>query len=330
MRVRHRLLAILMATTLATSLLLGFGAFRLLRAAVEERSTERMRAEASLLAEMVRTADAATDFSSLAADAGRRLGLRATLIDADGRVVGDSARERENLGSVTNHALRPEIVAAAASGEGIARRLSDTTGLGYVYVARRVDGDGPVRFVRLALPATELREIESRFFWTLVGFTLVVLLVLSAVVTLVVRRVARPIERMSEAAARMADGELTLEVSYDEDDEVGRLGAAMNRLKRSLVAKISEMGEEQSRLRSATPPWRATSTWHCWKAGRSRRRSSARPTRGGRSSCTSLPCRPRGVPAARSSCSSTSRARRRSRTSGVTSSPTSRTSCARR
>jgi len=250
MRIRHKLLVVLLATSLVTSLLIGFGAFRLLRAAVEERSTDRMRAEAGLLAELAGTAGPATDLSSVAAEAGRRLGLRVTFIDAAGRVLGDSAREREQLDAVANHSSRPEIVAAAASGEGIARRRSETTGLAYIYVARRVDGDGPVRFARLALPSSQLLEVQSHFFWALAGFTLAVLLVLFAIVTLVVRRVSRPIERMSEAAGRMADGELTLDVSYDQDDEVGRLGAAMNRMKRSLVAKISEMGEEQSRLYS--------------------------------------------------------------------------------
>ena len=250
MRVRHKLFVALMATSLVTSLLLGFGAFRLMCSTVEARSTERLRAEAGLLAEMVRAAAPEADYSSLAAESGRRLGLRVTFIDADGRVLGDSARERDSLGSVANHLSRPEIAAAAASGEGIARRLSDTTGLRYVYVARRVDGGGPVRFARLALPAARMQEVQATFLWTLVGFTLAVLLVLSAIVTLVVRRVSRPIERLSEEAGRMADGELTLDASYDRDDEVGRLGAAMNRMKRSLAAKIGEMSEEQSRLYS--------------------------------------------------------------------------------
>ena len=50
MKVRHKLLLMLVGTAAAASILVGFGAARLLRSAVGERFLERVRAETALLA----------------------------------------------------------------------------------------------------------------------------------------------------------------------------------------------------------------------------------------------------------------------------------------
>ncbi len=62
--------------------------------------------------------------------------LRITLIDADGKVLFDSAVEERSL---TNHMDRPEIMEAIASGTGMGIRKSDTLSESVFYYAKKLD-----------------------------------------------------------------------------------------------------------------------------------------------------------------------------------------------
>ena len=174
---------------------------------------------------------------------GRRLGLRVTLLAADGSVLGDSSRDTETLGTMQNHLDRPEIRAAAtpaaarhAAGRPPRGPSTSTSPRGWTATVRS-------RFVRIALPATASRRCRTGTDWTLASLAMGTLLVLSAVAYVVVVRVSRPIEAMCAAAERAAGGDLDIEVPYDAGDEVGRLAASVNRVKRALTGKIHEMRE---------------------------------------------------------------------------------------
>src|SRR5712692_7567637 len=54
----------------------------------------------------------AADWDEVADRLGEELGVRVTLIDAAGRVLGDSEVAREDLPRVESHASRPEVRAA--------------------------------------------------------------------------------------------------------------------------------------------------------------------------------------------------------------------------
>ncbi|HRN53685.1 MAG TPA: hypothetical protein PK788_09315, partial [Gemmatimonadaceae bacterium] len=61
---------------------------------------------------------------SLADAIGAALGRRITLVAPDGVVVGDSEFDDDSLRGLQNHATRPEIAAAVATGLGSSRRPS--------------------------------------------------------------------------------------------------------------------------------------------------------------------------------------------------------------
>jgi two-component system phosphate regulon sensor histidine kinase PhoR len=86
---------------------------------------------------------------------------RLTLIDPAGNVLEDSQFNGRNL---DNHRNRPEVAAALAGEEGIARRRSDTAGIDNLYIALPVYASGSVGFgtdpigvFRLALPVRNFR-----------------------------------------------------------------------------------------------------------------------------------------------------------------------------
>lgn len=140
--------------------------------------------------------------------ASRQLGVRLTLLAADGRVVADSDVEPTRLSSVENHAGRPEVVRARESGTGFDRRRSATVSEPFLYVARRIESAGAVTgYLRAAVAESELARHEApsrrRLTALSVGAGLAVALLLVAVK----RKHARELEFVGEAVARAAGGE---------------------------------------------------------------------------------------------------------------------------
>src|SRR6266540_201824 len=88
----------------------------------------------------------------LADSLGGTLGCRVTLIDASGRVRGDSDVAPRALAGVENHAGRPEVRAALAGRVGRAVRSSRTVGRELIYVAVPLPRPGEIVVLRLAQP----------------------------------------------------------------------------------------------------------------------------------------------------------------------------------
>lgn len=87
------------------------------------------------------------------------LGVRLTVITAEGLVLGDSERDDQALADMENHADRPEVVQAFAEGRGSARRYSATVRQDMLYVAV-LDDSGPApQIVRAATPLSEFSSL---------------------------------------------------------------------------------------------------------------------------------------------------------------------------
>jgi two-component system phosphate regulon sensor histidine kinase PhoR len=182
-------------------------------------NTRRDLADMTRLAAGVLTSPEASPAETLGAiQAG---GLRVTLVGADGDVLADSAASSEN------HADRPEIIAALATGEGTAERMSDTLGEVTLYHALRLN-DGTV----LRLATTRSNALASVSGLLLPGLALFALLTGAALVA--ARRIAsyltapllsldldRPLENeayeeLQPLLARMDEQRLRIAASADE------------------------------------------------------------------------------------------------------------------
>lgn len=73
--------------------------------------------------------------------------------------------------------------------------------------------------------------------------------VLSTILGLrVAERLIRPIEEMTRAAQRMADGDFAQRIHVDSDDEISQLAGALNHMARTLQDKVHDIQEERRRL----------------------------------------------------------------------------------
>jgi two-component system phosphate regulon sensor histidine kinase PhoR len=216
---------------------------------VRDRSIERIRAETALLADWAEHGSPAEpqEFAVLAAS---RLNLRVTLIDSAGTVIGDSSRDAASLALMDNHADRPEVIAARLRGEGQSFRTSDTTHVEYFYSAALVSGGGTLRYVRVALPSSEVHAVQWHTAWLVVAMVPTAMLLTSALGYAAVRRLSRPVERLAEAVERSAQGDLALVPTEHAGQEIERLADAVRQMQRALLEKLNELGAERALLSS--------------------------------------------------------------------------------
>lgn len=135
---------------------------------------------------------------------GRQLSLRATLVAADGRVLGDSAVEPDRVDGLDNHSDRPEILEARRSGSGVRTRFSSTVGDRLVYAAVRLRG-GEV--LRIAFRERELSRWEAPFRRQTLGLSILAGLLVAALLVHARSRLATEMGLVREAVAALGRGE---------------------------------------------------------------------------------------------------------------------------
>jgi two-component system phosphate regulon sensor histidine kinase PhoR len=221
---------------------------------LREEHTAELRAQ--LVAEARWVADAAQPLLADGAKAetigpaarrwGKLLASRVTIIRADGVVLGDSDQDPATM---ENHAGRPEVQQALSQGVGISTRYSQTLGYDMMYAAVPVEVNGKVvAIARAALPLTQVEASADRLRSTLVVASAVTALLAVLLAVLIAERTARPLRRLTQAAERVAEGDLDARLFLTTRDEVGQLAAAFNHMADQLHEKVATLGEERSRL----------------------------------------------------------------------------------
>ena len=174
-----------------------------------------------------------------------RSGARITVVTADGRVLADSAEDARKM---ENHANRPEIQQAFASGGGRAVRHSATLGRDLVYLALRHQppSGGPV-VLRLALPLKHIDDALAEFRRQLLAASLVILLAAGAISLLVSRAFSMRIERLKIFSQRVANGDFRPLPVESGGDELSELTRALNGTAAHLEQTIRSLTDERNR-----------------------------------------------------------------------------------
>ena len=182
----------------------------------------------------------------------REMGLRITLLSADGHVVADSFYEHtDQLKGAETQKDRLEIVraATAGTGQGNSERISPTQGMSMRYFAVRMgDAQNPHGFLRVALPTKTLdRQIEvarQQILWGGIAFGVLIL----GVSIWFGRRTIMAVKSIDEAVQQVASTGKPVRVELPDRDEFGMLGDHFNRMSVDLSRQIGQLQEAQSRL----------------------------------------------------------------------------------
>jgi two-component system phosphate regulon sensor histidine kinase PhoR len=172
-------------------------------------------------------------------------GARVTLVARDGTVLADSA---EDPAIMDNHAGRPEIREAMASGQGKAVRWSPTVRREMLYHAlRQRAANGEEQMVRFALPLAEIDTQLAALRLRLLGGSTLVLLLMAGLSAIYSRSLMRRVRELQEFSRRVAGGDFRPVPAERAGDELNALARHLNETAQHLEQTMAALREERNR-----------------------------------------------------------------------------------
>ncbi len=240
--------------TLMTAILLSTG-YLYLNSNLKTHTRQNIRAElkkktalAKYILEKNTGQNPISRLDEIADDIGQNLQLRATIIGVDGTVLGDSELDGDALHTLENHINRPEVQEAMRAGIGESQRFSTTLNQNMLYMAMLFNSAEAEGMIRLALPLAEMQKLSDRV-KDIIGVSLFAVFLLSILINYGASAwISKPIQGMSKAAKRIAEGDFSKINTLSLDGEIADLGHAFNSMSQELSARIKDMGLSRSRL----------------------------------------------------------------------------------
>ncbi len=187
----------------------------------------------------------------VASEEAKASGARATIIRRDGQVLADTEAEPSHM---ENHATRPEFRAALAGQVGSNTRTSHTVGIEFLYVAAPIPGGA----VRLAYPLNAIAEANRRVRKTLVGASVLAMLIAMLIAAISAQSITRRLQRIVAFSGQIAEGNLAARIEEPSNDEIGKVARSLDRtarrLQESFLAVENSRRELETLLNSMQEP----------------------------------------------------------------------------
>jgi two-component system phosphate regulon sensor histidine kinase PhoR len=190
--------------------------------------------------------DAEKNLDTLSRQLNQETNARITLIDSDGKVVGDSDKASF---SMENHADRPEIKQANLEGSGWAVRHSSTLNYDLLYIAKRINRNEELEgFIRLAVP---LEEIDKSINTLRLKINLVVILLFLISGLLLIRQtesIRKYVNQIKDYSGALALGLFKKKLYIEGAGEFTELAHNLNEMAFELEENVKKINEETNRL----------------------------------------------------------------------------------
>jgi two-component system, OmpR family, phosphate regulon sensor histidine kinase PhoR len=185
---------------------------------------------------------------ALAKRLGGEIDSRVTIISPDGTVLGDSI---EDPAAMENHATRPEVIDALASGIGQSTRFSTTLNRQMMYVAVTINNQGAVvGIARVALPLTTVESSVGHITRTIILATVIVAVLVVLAAWIIAHTITRPVRQLTRASKEISTGQLGQRITVATKDEIGQLARAFNEMSANLKTTLDTVSSEKNTLAS--------------------------------------------------------------------------------
>lgn len=239
-RIFFKLLATFVVVIAAATVTLDFAVRPAWEASLRGEIERNLRQKTVMFANRVNT-DRQHGLQDVASQEGQAAGTRATIIDAQGKVLADSEADAD---AMENHAHRPEFVAALKGEVGTDTRRSHTLGIPFLYVAAPISGGA----VRLAYPLSDVEAATARVHRTLLAGSGLAFVVALLVAGFAAHSTAYRLQRIVQFAERIAAGDLGARIAEGSGDEIGQVAAALDKTAHQLEASFTALQTSQHRL----------------------------------------------------------------------------------
>ena len=193
-----------------------------------------------------------TQIQALCKRMGQTTETRFTVIEPQGKVLGDSEEQPEKM---ENHFDRPEIQTALAGQVGSNIRPSETLQQEMMYVAIPIQKDGAIIAVlRTSVAMTELQSTLHSVLREVLRYGIITAMVLAILSLGLSWKISRPLELLRLGAERFARGDLNHRLAIPESHEIAGLAKSMNKMAAQLDERIrtivAQKNEQQAVLSS--------------------------------------------------------------------------------
>lgn len=186
------------------------------------------------------------NYDSLVRDMAVKTKSRITIVADDGVVLGESNKESSQM---ENHSEREEIKKAMSGQTGKSFRYSTTEKIDMMYIAVPADmPDGRKAVIRLAVPLTEIENIERYFLRYIIFAVTAGLLGSSIIAYIFTRRITRPIKEMTIISSEIAKGRYDKRITIQSRDEIALLAQTLNSMADRLQTTIIELSDKKNKL----------------------------------------------------------------------------------
>jgi two-component system phosphate regulon sensor histidine kinase PhoR len=209
---------------------------------LRQQIDSNLRQKTAMFASRVSSASlSSSDLRPLVKSVAETSGARATVVDSQGRVLADSDANAE---AMENHARRPEFQAALEGQAGMDTRLSHTLGTEFLYIAQPVPGGA----VRLAVPLSVIAETNRKVWRSLAYASALACFIAILLASWASRSASARLERILVFAGQIAEGDFSARLAESQNDEIGRVAAALDATARKLQTSFQELEASRSEL----------------------------------------------------------------------------------
>jgi two-component system phosphate regulon sensor histidine kinase PhoR len=217
----------------------------------EQSMLSEVQLLSNIFAEALKDSSDMAKTDSLADELGIKIQGRITIIDKNGKVLGDTYESGAELLNMENHRNRPEVVLALQDKVGKSIRYSYTIKTDMLYIALPIKTEaGILGIARLSLPLVELRD-RQRTIFNIIALGLFVAFIFSILLSYgFSKRVTKPLQQMMQVSRGISRGDFTQKIKIDRKDEIGELSGILNQMSDELWQKIAHITEDKSQLHS--------------------------------------------------------------------------------
>ena len=174
------------------------------------------------------------------------LPIRLTVIDDQGRVLGDSEFPAEEM---ENHAGRPEVAAALRGEVSSSSRESRTLGKRFIYAAAPVVSDGEIVGVaRVSVQEEDVMPVILNLWWIILAAFGLLLLVIVGASLWTERTVVGALGGLCEGVSSVAAGDLGKRVAAPGIADFALLAESFNAMADEVRRRVEEMDSERKKL----------------------------------------------------------------------------------
>lgn len=242
---RRRLFVFFMLIVLFAVTITGYISYDYTKQWILESTGRNLKSETLLAEDYIKLQKQKSDYDDLAKEIKQKIGKRVTIIRDDGKVVGESDLQSQKL---ENHLNRIEVKKALKSGEGTSVRFSNTEQYPMYYYANKFSYDNRNYVVRLSIQLNSIREIQLNYLRITFYSILIGIIISSLLVYMYLNIFTKPIIKLTNAAATLAQGNYEKRIKISSNDEIGQLGKAFNLMSQRLQETVLDLQDEKNKL----------------------------------------------------------------------------------